>query len=53
MRKIKIADGIHMLTMNVDEILFEGMWDIMKGVTHNSNIAVSYKHLTMPTKAKE
>ena len=38
MRKIKIADGIHMLTMNVDEILFEGMWDIMNGVTLNSYI---------------
>ena len=36
MKKIKLADGIYMLTLNVDEILFEGMWDIVNGVTLNS-----------------
>jgi anaerobic nitric oxide reductase flavorubredoxin len=38
MKKIKIADGIHMLTMNVGEILFEGMWEAVNGVTLNSYI---------------
>lgn len=38
MKKLRIADGIHMLTMNVDDILFEGMWDIGNGVTLNSYI---------------
>jgi anaerobic nitric oxide reductase flavorubredoxin len=38
MKKIKIADGIHMLTMNVEDILFEGIWEIANGVTLNSYI---------------
>ena len=38
MRKLKIADGIHMLTMNVEDILFEGMWELANGVTLNSYI---------------
>jgi len=38
MKKLKIADGVHMLTMNVDEILFEGIWEIANGVTLNSYI---------------
>ncbi len=38
MRKIKVADGIHMLTMNVEDILFEGIWEIANGVTLNSYI---------------
>ncbi len=38
MKKIKIADGIHMLSMNVEDILFEGMWDLANGVTLNSYI---------------
>ncbi len=38
MRKKKIADGIHMLTMNVEDILFEGIWEIANGVTLNSYI---------------
>jgi anaerobic nitric oxide reductase flavorubredoxin len=38
MKKLKIADGIHMLTMNVDNILFEGMWELANGVTLNSYI---------------
>ena len=27
MKKLKIADGIHMLTMNVEDILFEDLGD--------------------------
>ena len=38
MKKLKIADGIHMLTMNVEDILFEGIWEIANGVTLNSYI---------------
>lgn len=38
MKKINIADGIHMLTMNVEDILFEGIWEIANGVTLNSYI---------------
>ena len=38
MKKVKIADGIHMLTMNVEDILFEGIWEIANGVTLNSYI---------------
>lgn len=38
MKKIRIADGIHMLTMNVEDILFEGIWEIANGVTLNSYI---------------
>ena len=38
MKKFKVADGIHMLTMNVEDILFEGIWEIANGVTLNSYI---------------
>ena len=38
MKKLKIADGIYMLTMNVKDILFEGIWEIANGVTLNSYI---------------
>lgn len=38
MKKLSIADGIYMLTMNVEDILFEGMWEIGNGVTLNSYI---------------
>ncbi|NLZ48605.1 MAG: FprA family A-type flavoprotein [Clostridiales bacterium] len=43
MKKLKIADGIHMLTMNVDKILFEGMWELANGVTLNSYIVQGEK----------
>lgn len=43
MRKLKIADGIHMLTMNVEEILFEGIWELANGVTLNSYIVQGEK----------
>ncbi|NLT96319.1 MAG: FprA family A-type flavoprotein [Clostridia bacterium] len=43
MKKLKIADGIHMLTMNVKDILFEGIWKIANGVTLNSYIVQGEK----------
>lgn len=43
MRKIKIADGVHMLTMNVEDMLFEGIWEIANGVTLNSYIVQGEK----------
>ena len=36
MRTKEISDGIKMLSMNVEDILFEGMWELAKGVTLNS-----------------
>ena len=38
MKKLKITDGIYMHTMNVEDILFEGMWELANGVTLNSYI---------------
>ncbi|NLM96530.1 MAG: FprA family A-type flavoprotein [Halanaerobiaceae bacterium] len=43
MKTLKIADGIHMLTMNVEDILFEGIWEIANGVTLNSYIVQGEK----------
>ncbi|HHW00096.1 MAG TPA: FprA family A-type flavoprotein [Clostridiaceae bacterium] len=43
MKVLKIADGIHMLTMNVEDILFEGIWEIVNGVTLNSYIVQGEK----------
>ena len=43
MKKLKIAEGIHMLTMNVEGILFEGIWEIANGVTLNSYIVQGEK----------
>ncbi|HEY8423131.1 MAG TPA: FprA family A-type flavoprotein [Thermoclostridium sp.] len=43
MKKLKIADGINMLTMNVEDILFEGIWEIANGVTLNSYIVQGEK----------
>lgn len=43
MKKLKIADGIYMLTMNVEDILFEGIWEIANGVTLNSYIVKGEK----------
>lgn len=43
MEKIKIADGIHLLTMNVEDILFEGVWKLANGVTLNSYIVKGEK----------
>ena len=43
MKKFKIAEGIHMLTMNVEDILFEGIWEIANGVTLNSYIVQGEK----------
>jgi len=38
MKKFKIAEGVYMFTMNVEDILFEGIWEIANGVTLNSYI---------------
>jgi len=38
MKKMEIADGIYMLSMNVEDILFEGIWYLANGVTLNSYI---------------
>lgn len=43
MKKLKIADGIYMLTMNVEDILFEGIWELANGVTLNSYIVQGEK----------
>ena len=43
MKKLKIADGIYMLTMNVEDVLFEGIWEIANGVTLNSYIVQGEK----------
>ena len=43
MKILKIADGIHMLTMNVEHILFEGIWELANGVTLNSYIVQGEK----------
>jgi anaerobic nitric oxide reductase flavorubredoxin len=43
MKRLKIADSIHMLTMNVEDILFEGIWEIANGVTLNSYIVQGEK----------
>lgn len=38
MKRIKITKDVYMLSMNVSDILFEGIWDIANGVTLNSYI---------------
>lgn len=43
MKKIQIADGIHMLSMNVEDVLFEGIWELANGVTLNSYIVQGEK----------
>lgn len=43
MKNLKIADGIYMLTMNVEDILFEGIWELANGVTLNSYIVQGEK----------
>ncbi len=43
MKKIEIAEGIHMLSMNVEDVLFEGIWELANGVTLNSYIVKGEK----------
>ncbi len=43
MKKIEIANGIHMLSINVEDMLFEGIWEIANGVTLNSYIVKGEK----------
>jgi flavorubredoxin len=38
MNTMNIAEGIYQLTINVENLLFEGIWEIPKGVTLNSYI---------------
>ncbi|MDD2447886.1 MAG: FprA family A-type flavoprotein [Tissierellia bacterium] len=38
MKRIRVAEDIYMLTMNVEGMLFEGIWEIGNGVTLNSYI---------------
>lgn len=38
MKKIEITKDVYMLSMNVSNILFEGIWDIANGVSLNSYI---------------
>ena len=39
----EIADRVHLLSMNVEGILFEGMWQMPHGVTLNSYIVKGEK----------
>jgi anaerobic nitric oxide reductase flavorubredoxin len=43
MKKIKVAKDIYMFSMNVSDILFEGIWEIANGVTLNSYIVKGEK----------
>ncbi|MFW6298647.1 MAG: FprA family A-type flavoprotein [Bacillota bacterium] len=43
MNKTTIHDDIHMFTMNVDTMLFEGMWDLPHGVSMNSYVVKGEK----------
>lgn len=38
MKITEIASGVHQLSVNVEGILFEGLWDIPNGVTLNSYV---------------
>lgn len=38
MRRLNVCEGITLLTTDVKDILFEGLWEIPKGVTLNSYI---------------
>lgn len=38
MKPMKIAEGIYQLSVNVENILFEGLWELPKGVSLNSYI---------------
>jgi len=43
MTKKKIKDGLYMLSMNVDDMLFESMWELPHGVSMNSYIIKGQK----------
>lgn len=38
MKPMRIAEGIYQLSVNVEDILFEGLWELPKGVSLNSYI---------------
>ncbi len=39
----KVTDGIYKLTTNVEDVLFEGLWDIPDGVSLNSFVVKGEK----------
>jgi len=41
----KVANNIYQLSVNVDNILFEGIWEIPNGVALNSYIVKGEKQL--------
>ncbi len=43
MKPIEMSSGIYQLSVDVQDILFEGMWDIPRGVTVNSYIVKGEK----------
>lgn len=43
MRITEVAEGIHQLSVNVDNILFEGLWEIPNGVSLNSYVVKGEK----------
>lgn len=43
MKRINIAEGVWMLSMNVEDMLFEGIWEVANGVTLNSYIVKGEK----------
>lgn len=43
MNKKKLKDGLYMLSMNVDDMLFESMWELPHGVSMNSYLVKGEK----------
>ena len=43
MNEIRVTDNTYLLSVNVEEILFEGLWDIPNGVSINSYIVKGEK----------
>ncbi len=43
MRITKVAEGVHQLSVNVENILFEGLWEIPNGVSLNSYVVKGEK----------
>lgn len=41
----KVTDDIFKLSMNIEDILFEGLWDIPEGVSLNSFVVKGEKKL--------
>ena len=43
MNKTQINDGIYMVSMNIHEMVFEGLWELPHGVSMNSYIVKGEK----------